>query len=89
MPETIKYVPTRKCIACNQKKPQAELIRIACIGSELTVDEDKKNPGRGCYLCNNPECIEKALKKNAFSRSFRRAFPKDEIEKIGRYLNAK
>ena len=89
MPETIKHVPQRKCIACNKSFNQNELLRITFDGTQLKVDEEKKNDGRGCYLCKNSQCIEKALKKNAFSRAFKRAFSKDEIEMIGRYLYAK
>lgn len=89
MPETIKHVPQRKCIGCNTVKNQADLIRITCNGTQLKVDEVKRNEGRGCYLCKSSKCFENALKKNAFQRTFKRAFSKDEIETIGRYLNAK
>lgn len=89
MPDTIKHVPERKCIACNKRLPQNELFRITFDGTQLKVDEEKKNEGRGCYLCKNSKCFENALKKNAFQRTFKRAFSKDEVEQIGRYLNAK
>jgi len=89
MPETIKYVPTRKCIACNGRFPQNMLVRFTLDGTRLKVDEEKKNEGRGCYLCNNSKCFETAIKKNAFQKTFKKAISKDEIEQIGRYLNAK
>ena len=88
MPETIKHVPMRKCIACNTSFPQEKLIRITLNGSELNIDEEKRAEGRGCYICNNPKCIKTALKKNAFQKTFRTAIPKEAIERIGRYLNA-
>jgi len=89
MPETIKHVPERKCIACNKRDDQANLIRFTFDGTQLQIDEEKKNEGRGCYLCKNSKCFENAIKKNAFQRTFKTAFSKDEVEKIGRYLNAK
>ena len=89
MPDTIKHVPIRKCIACNTRANQSDLLRITFNGTELKVDEVKKNEGRGCYLCKNSKCFENAIKKKAFQRTFKRAFSSDEIEKIGRYLNAK
>jgi len=89
MPDTIKYVPQRTCISCRKVKNQNEMYRIALIGEELKLDQEERSVGRGCYLCKDQECIDKAFKKNAFQRTFKRAFSKDEVEKIGRYLNAK
>ena len=88
MSESGKYLPKRRCIACGEIKAQSELIRFTRTEG-LKADEGKKAPGRGTYLCNNPECISKALKKNAFARSYRTQIPKCELEEIERYLNAK
>ena len=89
MPETIKKVPQRKCIGCNTSYSQNDLIRITLQNGKLQIDQEIKAEGRGCYVCKNSSCIEKAIKKNAFQRTFKRAFSKDEVEQIGRYLNAK
>ena len=89
MPETIKKVPMRKCIACMTSYPQSQLIRITLQGNELQIDQEKKADGRGCYICKNEKCIETAVKKNAFSRAFKTFIAKDEIEKIRRYSDAK
>ncbi len=88
MPKTTRKLPMRRCIACNTSRPQSELIRFTYNGSELKVDENKKAEGRGCYLCKDPECLEKALKKNAFARSFRTGIPSNELENVRRYFNA-
>jgi len=88
MPETIKKVPQRRCVGCRKSFPQEGLIRFTYTGGELKIDEEKRSVGRGCYVCKNKDCIEKAIKSNGFARSFRCAVPKDEIEKIGRLINA-
>jgi predicted RNA-binding protein YlxR (DUF448 family) len=89
MPKKTKKIPMRRCIACGVSKPQAELIRFTYSGSELKVDENKKSEGRGCYLCKDSECIERALKRNAFARSLKTGISSEEIENIRRYFNAK
>jgi len=88
MPETIKKVPMRRCIACMQSKPQKELIRITYADGELKLDEKVKAEGRGCYLCRNKECIDKAIKKNAFARAYKTSIAKSTVEIIGRLINA-
>lgn len=62
--------------------PKAELIRIAISEGGLVADYKAELPGRGVYLCRNRACIETAFKKNAFSRSFKRGFPKERLEAL-------
>ena len=89
MPQIIKKVPMRRCIACMTSYPQSELLRVTLQGAELKIDQEKKADGRGCYICKNEKSIETAIKKTAFSRAFKTFISKDEIEKIGRYSDAK
>lgn len=88
MPETIHKLPMRRCIGCKESYPQQELIRFTFADGELKIDEEKKADGRGSYICRKKECYEKAVKSNAFSRTFKTFIAKDEIEKIGRLINA-
>ena len=88
MPETIKKPPMRRCIGCRGSYPQKELIRFVFADGGLKIDEEKKADGRGSYICRKKECFEKAVKSNAFSKTFRTFVAKDEIEKIGRIINA-
>jgi len=78
------FKPQRKCIGCNQIKNKDELIRITFNNDELTIDIDQTKPGRGAYLCNTNECLDKAIKRKAISRTL-----KAEIssEHIGRCFN--
>lgn len=66
-------IPMRKCIGCQESKPQSELIRIACYEGVLTVDTDGKSKGRGVYICKDKKCMETAKKKRAIVRGFKGA----------------
>lgn len=60
----MKKMPQRTCMGCNQKKDKNELIRIVKnSNNEICVDVECKKDGRGAYVCNNTECLEK-LKKS-------------------------
>jgi predicted RNA-binding protein YlxR (DUF448 family) len=77
-----RYVPMRRCLGCMKSRPKAEMLRIAISEGDLVVDSRAVLPGRGVYLCRDRACIEAAFKKNAFSRSFRRGFPKERLEAL-------
>lgn len=61
----------RKCIVCQESKPQDQLIRIACYEGVLTVDFEGRAKGRGVYVCKCRKCMENAKKKKAIIRGFR------------------
>ena len=77
-----KKVPMRRCVGCMESKPQGELTRIAFFEGELTVDLTGRAKGRGVYLCQDAECIEKAEKRRALQRSFRTELPKTALEHV-------
>ena len=65
-----------------ESKPQGELTRIAYYEGELTVDLTGRAKGRGVYLCQDAECIEKAEKRRALQRSFRTDLSKTALEDV-------
>ena len=67
----MKKIPQRTCLGCNEAKPKNKLIRIVKQSDgKIFVDKTGKAEGRGAYICNNVECLEKAIKSNRLSRSF-------------------
>lgn len=58
-------IPVRVCVACRQKKPQKELIRLTCEAETgrvfLNTGKQKIN-GRSSYLCRSQACVTQALK---------------------------
>ena len=54
-----------------QKKNKNELIRIVKNkNGEITVDKTGKKEGRGIYICQSIECLEKAIKSKRIEKSF-------------------
>lgn len=51
-------------------KPKPELIRVVrSPEGELSLDFRGKKPGRGAYLCPDPDCLAQARKKRAVERA--------------------
>ena len=59
----MKKVVQRMCMGCNTKKDKKELIRIvASKDGNITIDKTGKLSGRGAYICDSIECLEKVIK---------------------------
>ena len=64
----LKNNPQRTCIACRSTKDKGLLIRIVKDkNNNFSVDKLGKLNGRGAYICNSNECLEKAIKTRALS----------------------
>lgn len=73
----------RKCMACNTKKNKYDLIRIVKNSNgEIMLDKTGKLDGRGAYICNNIECLEKAIKTNRIGRVLKSNIDKEIYENI-------
>lgn len=65
-----RKIPSRSCVGCGETKPKKELIRIVrSPEGEISLDPGGKKPGRGAYICPNPECLKKARKQKRLERS--------------------
>lgn len=79
----MKKIPQRTCIGCNTTKNKNELIRIVrTVDGEIIVDKTGKVNGRGAYICDNIECIEKAIKTKKLERTFEKKIEDEIYEKI-------
>ena len=66
----MKSIPQRTCMGCNTKKDKKDLIRIVKNNkNEITIDKTGKQEGRGAYICNSVQCLEKAIKSKRLERS--------------------
>jgi len=62
----------RTCIACRQTGGKKQLVRyVVAPDGELLVDYRQRLPGRGAYTCVTAECLQAAVKRNSFQRSFK------------------
>lgn len=80
---TTRRIPMRKCTGCNEMKPKKELVRVVrSPEGEVSLDLTGKKPGRGAYVCHNPECLSKARKAKRFERAFFCAIPDGVYDKM-------
>ena len=84
MTTTLKNkTPQRKCIGCNESKPKKELIRIVRTPEgEMLIDSSKRANCRGAYICNDPECLQKAIKSKGLNRAFKMNVDEDVLLKL-------
>lgn len=84
-----KKIPTRMCIACRSEKPKKELIRIVKSSSgEISLDKTGKKAGRGAYICDSIDCVEKCIKTKALNRAFKEEISADVYGSLrGEYLD--
>ena len=80
---SMKKVPLRQCIGCQEMKSKKEMIRvIKTAEDEIMLDATGRKNGRGAYLCPSMECLKKAVKGKGLERSFKMAIPKEEYETL-------
>lgn len=71
------------CIGCGEMKPKKDLIRVVKNKEgEISLDFTGKKPGRGAYICNNEECLVKAIKNKKIERSFSQKIDDEIYEKL-------
>lgn len=68
------------CAGCGEMKPKKELVRVVrapvreengeTSAGEISLDLTGRKPGRGAYVCRDPECLKKAQKARRLERAF-------------------
>lgn len=78
-----KKTPLRMCVVCKSMLPKIELIRVvrAPEGSYCFDGTGRAN-GRGAYICNKSECVDKCLKKKILNKAFKENISADVYEKL-------
>ena len=57
-------------MGCRDKKEKKELIRIVKNKeNQISIDKIGKQEGRGAYLCNNIQCLEKVIKSKRLEKA--------------------
>ena len=78
-----KKIPMRKCNGCGEQKPKKELVRIVkSPDGEVSLDLTGKASGRGAYICNNADCLQKARKSHRIDKAFEIAIPDEVYEQM-------
>ena len=67
----MKNQPQRTCMGCNSKKDKKDLIRIVKNKeNQISIDKTGKQEGRGAYLCNDIQCLERVIKSKRLEKIF-------------------
>ena len=78
-----KHVPLRSCVACREKFPKRELIRIVRTPEgTLELDAKGKRAGRGAYLCRKQQCSETALTPGRLSQALKAKVTASDAEAL-------
>ena len=88
-----KKIPMRMCTGCGEMKPKKELVRVVRapertdengnpLPPEISLDLTGKKPGRGAYLCRNPECLRLARKARRLERAFSCQIPSEGYDRM-------
>lgn len=73
-----KKTPMRQCLGCREMKAKKELIRVVrSPEGAVSLDFKGKSPGRGAYVCPQPECLKKAIKSKALERALEVKIPEE------------
>lgn len=84
-----KKIPMRQCTGCRANLEKRELIRVVrAPDGGISLDFKGKKPGRGAYLCKNPECLKKARKSRALERALETAIPEEVYAELERQMEA-
>ena len=71
-PKRRRHVPQRTCVVCRTTTDKRTLTRLVrAPEGGVYVDPTGKRPGRGAYLCGNPECWDKALHSDVLAKALR------------------
>ena len=79
----MKKQPERTCMGCNEKKSKKEFIRIVKNkDNEINIDRTGKMPGRGAYICDDIQCLEKLIKTKRIEKVFDMKISKEIYESL-------
>ena len=85
-----KKIPMRQCVGCREMKPKRELIRVVrSPEGNVNLDFGGKAPGRGAYLCPDPECLRKAQRSKALERSLEVPIPQEVYDRLAKEMEAR
>lgn len=70
-------------MGCNSQKNKNELIRIVKNKDGIiSIDRTGKAQGRGAYICDNVECLEKVIKSKRLERTLNTKISDEIYEKL-------
>ena len=62
--DRLAEVPQRTCVGCRRTRPKAQLLRLAATPDQVRLDPRQQLPGRGAYVCPDPDCVDAAARRD-------------------------
>src|SRR5262249_29912745 len=80
-----KHIPLRTCVVCRETSAKRTLIRLVRTQDEgVQIDATGKRNGRGAYLCDKPDCWQRALTTDVLEKALRTTLTDQDRERIGK-----
>nr|MBN1229085.1 YlxR family protein [Anaerolineae bacterium] len=74
-----KHIPQRTCVVCKQVASKRTLTRLVRQpDGRIQIDPGGKMPGRGAYICQNPDCWRTAAAGNVLERALGTVLTQEE-----------
>jgi len=81
-----RHVPQRTCISCREQSAKRVLTRIVRTPERyVLIDATGKLNGRGAYLCDDPQCWERALTSNTLAHALKTEINAETAERLRRH----
>lgn len=82
-PVRVKHVPVRTCVSCRESGSKRGLTRIVRTPEgEVRIDPTGKLNGRGAYLCEKPECWNRAITSPILSRALNIQISPESVQQL-------
>ena len=79
----VKKIPLRQCIGCGEMKSKKEMLRVIKTPEDaIMIDATGRKNGRGAYICQNVDCLRKAIKNKGLERSLKMGIPEEVYEQL-------
>jgi predicted RNA-binding protein YlxR (DUF448 family) len=78
-----KHTPQRMCVVCRQTSAKRFLTRLVRTANEgVQLDPTGKRSGRGAYLCDQPECWQRALNTDVLAKALRTTLAEEDKQRL-------
>jgi hypothetical protein len=78
----VKRIPIRMCAVCREKAGKRTFTRIVRTEDGIKIDLSGKMNGRGAYLCERPECWERAMKTDVLAKALKTTLTPEDREQL-------
>ena len=66
-------VPLRRCVVSGVVQPKSGMLRFIEVNGRVVADYSRTGSGRGVWIAASAGALERAARKNLFSKAFRRS----------------